>query len=50
MTAYVGPFFDRVPVELVAQVFTSGFISRNYISMLVILNAGLRIILILSHS
>lgn len=30
MTVYVRPFFDRDPLELVAQVFTSGFISRNY--------------------
>lgn len=30
MTAYVRPFFDRVPIELVAQVFTSGVTSRNY--------------------
>ncbi len=30
MTAQVRPFFDRIPIELVAQVFTSGFMSGNY--------------------
>ncbi len=30
MTAHVRPLFDRIPIELVAQVFTSGFMSRHY--------------------
>ena len=40
MTAYVRPFFDWIPIELVSQVITSVFISPNSSQLQIMLRAA----------